>query len=67
MHLQIFNRWGVKIFEDKDYRNDWDGRVQSNAIGSSGTITTGTYFYIITYSDSASTETIKGYIYVATE
>jgi gliding motility-associated-like protein len=67
MHLQIFNRWGVKIFEDKDYKNDWNGRVQSNAIGSSGTITTGTYFYIITYSDSAATETIKGYIYVATE
>jgi hypothetical protein len=67
MHLRIFDRWGHKIFEDKDYKNDWSGSVHSNAVGSKGTITTGTYFYIITYSDSQSTETINGYIYVATE
>ncbi|PTM07103.1 MAG: hypothetical protein DA407_10845 [Bacteroidetes bacterium] len=67
MHVQIFNRWGTKIFEDKDYKNNWSGNVSSNAVGSKGTITTGTYFYIITYNDSQSTETIKGYIYIATE
>ena len=68
IHVQIFNRWGAKIFEDKDYKNDWQGTVQSNAIGSAGTITTGTYYYIINNKiDGVVIKTITGYFYVATE
>jgi len=66
--VQIFNRWGDKIFEAEDYQNDWGGTVQSNAIGSSNKITTGTYYYILKFRVEGKVEEIKtGYFYVATE
>jgi gliding motility-associated-like protein len=68
IQVQIFNRWGAIIYDSKDYQNNWKGNVQSNAIGSSGSITTGTYYYIIKQEvDGALLKTIKGYFYVATE
>ncbi len=39
--LLIFNRWGNKIYESVDYKNDWDG----------GNHPEGAYFYILTLSD----------------
>ena len=36
----IFDRWGKKIFESHNYKNDWDG----------GNAADGTYFYVIKYS-----------------
>jgi gliding motility-associated-like protein len=39
--LQVFNRWGEKIFESADYQNDWDG----------GDYKAGTYFYILEIFD----------------
>ena len=68
IQVQIFNRWGVMIYDSVDYQNNWKGDVQSNAIGSAGSITTGTYFYIIRQEvGGALQKTIKGYFYVATE
>jgi len=56
------------IYNSSDYQNNWKGDVQSNAIGSAGSITTGTYFYIIRQEvGGALQKTIKGYFYVATE
>tara|TARA_R110001592_G_scaffold102362_3_gene289093 strand:+ start:7049 stop:9931 length:2883 start_codon:yes stop_codon:yes gene_type:complete len=49
--LVIFNRWGKKIYEASNYKNDWDGRNQAN----------GTYFYILTPSGGqVEAELIKG-------
>ena len=42
--LQIFDRWGRKVYESADYQNDWDG----------GKLAVGTYFYILTRSDEKS-------------
>jgi len=39
--LVVFNRWGKKVFEQKDYSNNWDG----------GELADGTYFYIFRYLD----------------
>jgi CHU_C Type IX secretion signal domain len=33
--MEIYNRYGQKIYESAGYRNDWDG----------GNFPTGTYFY----------------------
>jgi len=66
--VQIFNRWGDKVFEAQNYKNDWGGAVQSNAFGSASKITTGTYYYILKYKLNGNVEqTITGYFYVATD
>jgi len=39
--LEIYNRWGNKIFESKSYKNDWNGSEQED----------GTYYYIFNRSD----------------
>ena len=36
-HLVIFNRFGRKVFESYDYKNDWNG----------GDLPDGTYFYVL--------------------
>lgn len=39
--LQVFNRWGALIFEDKDYKNNWSAKDYAD----------GVYYYIFTRSD----------------
>ena len=31
-HLQIFNRWGKKIYDSPDYQNDWNGSNYSDGV-----------------------------------
>lgn len=38
--LNVFNRWGNKLYSNDDYKNDWSPNV-----------TDGTYFYIVSVSD----------------
>jgi gliding motility-associated-like protein len=39
--LKVFDRWGKLVFEDDDYKNNWDGKDNAD----------GTYFFIFTRSD----------------
>lgn len=41
--LFVYNRWGNKIFESDNYRNEWSGAEQED----------GTYYYILKRSDGA--------------
>lgn len=44
-NLQVFNRWGTKIYEKENYKNEWDGDGVSD----------GTYYFILeikNYDDS---------------
>lgn len=50
---QIFNRWGIKIFETNKSNIFWDGRTTSG-----NTSADGTYFYIITTEE----KTYKGFL-----
>lgn len=43
MRMQIFNRWGEKVFDNEDGLVEWDGRQ-----GSGQACNAGTYYYIIT-------------------
>ncbi len=43
MSAQVFNRYGAKVFESNDYRNDWDGTRGGNPLPD------GTYYYVIVY------------------
>jgi gliding motility-associated-like protein/uncharacterized repeat protein (TIGR01451 family) len=53
--VEIYNRWGVKVYDAKGYNNDTvafrgisDGRV---TIDTSEGLPSGTYFYIVKYED----------------
>ncbi|WP_396633666.1 gliding motility-associated C-terminal domain-containing protein [Maribacter sp. R86514] len=67
--VMIFNRWGVLIFEMKDYQNDWGGESPNGSFGSSEILPTGTYYYIIMATNKSTDtelEPFSGYIYLAT-
>ena len=42
IHLIVYNRWGMKIFEDFEYLNNWDG---DNSVGKP--LVNGTYYYVL--------------------
>jgi gliding motility-associated-like protein len=50
-NLTIFNRWGKKIFEQDNYKNDWNGSGFND----------GTYFFILSVPE-ATPNVYKGYI-----
>ena len=54
--LTIFDRRGLKVYENSDYQNDWDGTdYNSNPLPDD------TYFYVIRADNGVS---ISGYIVV---
>ncbi|MBX2888821.1 MAG: gliding motility-associated C-terminal domain-containing protein [Ferruginibacter sp.] len=42
--VHVYNRYGHKVFESKDYRNTWDGRYQNKAVPD------GTYYAVVVYT-----------------
>jgi gliding motility-associated-like protein len=40
---EVFNRYGAKVFESKDYKNNWNGTYNGKPLPD------GTYYYVITY------------------
>ncbi|HEX3005988.1 MAG TPA: PKD domain-containing protein, partial [Bacteroidales bacterium] len=44
--IVIYDRWGNKVFETRNYSNDWDGTNAKNDI-----LPDGTYYYIIRFPD----------------
>jgi hypothetical protein len=76
VHVQIFNRWGVQVFETNDYgtlgnvfRGRSDGRL---TINKDDKLPTGTYFYILDFnyrdiSGQARLYKTTGYLYLTSE
>lgn len=56
-NLEIYNRWGRKVFEKGNYINEWHGQNDKG-----GRLPDGTYFYLITFN---STETVNGWIFLS--
>ncbi|MDM1348847.1 gliding motility-associated C-terminal domain-containing protein [Myroides marinus] len=73
--VQIFNRWGAKVYETSNY--DSNGNVFKGYSEGSGTVNknaklpTGTYYYVVMYeyTDSKGAEMIKktGYLHLENE
>ncbi len=65
-HIQIFNRWGRKVYEsDKDPYINWDGGGAAGETGSSGKASDGVYYYLaeVEFADFAGTKrTYKGWV-----
>ena len=41
---QVFNRYGSKVFESNDYKNNWDGTYKGKPLPD------GTYYYVISFN-----------------
>lgn len=50
MSLKIIDRWGIEVFEDNNYKNDWKG-VNKKGLE----LPEGTYYYIIKYKTDTKT------------
>ncbi|RZL09755.1 MAG: gliding motility-associated C-terminal domain-containing protein [Hymenobacter sp.] len=65
-HIQIFNRWGRKVYEsDKDPLINWDGGGAPNEVGANGKASDGIYYYLaeVEFADFAGTKrTYKGWV-----
>lgn len=46
--VQIFNRWGNKVFEARPYKNDWDGRTKEGK-----ELPSASYYYILRLHNAA--------------
>ncbi len=53
--LQIFNRYGMKVYDKKNYKNEWFGQTNS----STTLLPSGTYFYQIVTNKG---ETLSGWV-----
>ena len=54
--LQIFNRWGMVVYEQKNYTDQWDGRSSDGK-----ELPDGTYYFII---EQRSGKTFTGWVYL---
>lgn len=48
--LQVYNRWGKKVYENNNYMNDWDGQGLAD----------GTYFFVLQYGGRLESGEFKG-------
>ncbi|GAB2964323.1 hypothetical protein GCM10027048_37180 [Hymenobacter coalescens] len=44
--LKVFSRWGNQVYENKDYKNDWNGGISEPTTG--GGLPDGVYYYHLT-------------------
>ncbi|NDI98454.1 gliding motility-associated C-terminal domain-containing protein [Flavobacterium sp. LaA7.5] len=56
--LQIFNRYGLQVYERENYINEWYGQSDK------GDLPTGTYFYVVTLSAG---KKVTGWVYLQRE
>lgn len=45
LKIEVFNRWGVRVYKNNNYMNEWDGKGTGTLLGSD--LLDGTYYYII--------------------
>ena len=65
IRVKMFNRWGNKVFESRDYQNDWEG-VSDGRVGAAQVLPAGTYYYVVELVNSG-LRPIQGYILLGTE
>ncbi len=63
--LEIYNRWGNKVFEQAPYDNTWKGTVKNidGYVIGEGLLPSGTYFYLLDFGVPG-VEQLTGYIVI---
>ncbi len=56
--LMIFNRYGIKVYEKENYKDEWFGQSDK------GDLPTGTYFYVATLAEG---KQVTGWVYIQRE
>lgn len=46
--IDIFNRWGIEVYKNDAYQNDWNGTYNGESLPD------GTYFYMLSYNNENS-------------
>ncbi|MDC0008102.1 gliding motility-associated C-terminal domain-containing protein [bacterium] len=63
--LQVFNRWGTKVFEMRGYDNTWEGISTGRAtINTDEKLPVGTYYYTLNPGDGE-TKAKAGWLYIS--
>jgi gliding motility-associated-like protein len=57
LSVEIFNRWGNRVYKNPDYQSDWDGKGVDNLLGKD--VPDGTYFYIVVSTNKKTGEVKK--------
>lgn len=64
-YLQVYNRWGTKVFEMKGYDNSWNGSSTGiKTMGAKRKLPIGTYYYDFDLGD-ASHHKLSGWLYIS--
>jgi gliding motility-associated-like protein len=56
--LEVYNRWGNRIYRSKDYKNNWNGKT-TEGIHVGDEVPAGTYYYVVVVDNK---EKYVGYI-----
>jgi len=56
--INIFNRWGVKVFESNDIKRSWDGYCNGDYCSA------GVYYFVIRYGNGANKKERKGFLHL---
>ena len=66
IQLEIYNRWGAKVYENNNYDNQWSGESPNHSVGGSNKLPSGTYYYVVRLKNSG-LEPIQNYILLGTD
>jgi gliding motility-associated-like protein len=62
--IEIYNRWGTKVWTGSANTADWDGTSNTNLVMGSTNLPDGTYFYVIDLHDADNPTPLTGFVYL---
>lgn len=63
--IEIYNRWGVLLWEGNNSTADWDGYATKGLLWDNAKCPSGTYFYIIKLNDTDFPEPLAGFLFLS--